>query len=254
MKVKVVHWSETGNYRQSNQDYVGYSYNYSGDFLAIACDGMGGHVFGGVASKLSVNSFIDIFNNSNFNNYSQEDIINWLRDSVMNIKQSLKRYANNKKETTDMGTTLTALLIVQHLDSSFIVNIGDSRAYKVINNKLHKITQDQNLWNETTDREHQEYEQKHESMNMNNLTFWKILTSALGPTKNLKIDTYILKNPFGTYLLTTDGVHDYVDEKTIKEVLDLKKSPKAKVHKIVKIAKNNLSTDNLSIMLIEVFA
>ncbi|ABC01486.1 conserved hypothetical protein [Mycoplasma capricolum subsp. capricolum ATCC 27343] len=83
-------------------------------------------------------------------------------------------------------------------------------------------------------------------------TYWKCLTSALGPTKKLKIDSYFLKDSNGLFCLTTDGIHDFIDIKTFKDYLDLKSSLRTKAKNIIKYSINNLSTDNSSIILLEV--
>jgi serine/threonine protein phosphatase PrpC len=160
-------------------------------------------------------------------------------------------YASNDESTWDMGTTLTATLFLQ--DKAFVVNVGDSRTYKVVNNSLYQITMDQNLWNSTPEEEKRDIQLsgafgKHQ----NEVTFWKVLTSALGPRKTLKIDTYLVEDFKGIYILTSDGVHDYIEEAiTVATLKNEKIKLKDKAAMIIDDAKDNMSTDNLSILIIE---
>ncbi|MBY7704321.1 hypothetical protein JIY74_29205 [Vibrio harveyi] len=68
----------------------------------------------------------------------------------------------------------------------------------------------------------------------------------------MKPDNYVIDEIQGVYCLTSDGVHDYVDSQTFVDFLEVKSSLKSKTKNIVEFAMGNLSTDNLSIIIIEV--
>lgn len=68
----------------------------------------------------------------------------------------------------------------------------------------------------------------------------------MGPTKNLKIDTYVIEDIKGQYLLTTDGIHDYIDEIDLIETLKSANKLNDKVKILIDRALENLSTDNLT--------
>ncbi|KAF5276152.1 hypothetical protein FQR65_LT16470 [Abscondita terminalis] len=57
----------------------------------------------------------------------------------------------------------------------------------------------------------------------------------------------------GIYVLTTDGVHDYMDKDlTISTLSNPKQKIGVKAELIIEDAKENVSTDNLSILIVEV--
>jgi len=56
--------------------------------------------------------------------------------------------ANDDQQKLAMGTTLSALLIVDG-KNGFTVNVGDSRIYQFYHDKLKQLTIDQNLYNQT---------------------------------------------------------------------------------------------------------
>lgn len=251
MKHKAIAVTDIGNYRKSNQDYLGYAKNKSGNFFAVVCDGMGGHAHGEIASKMAVTIFLKIFKKTNFSNLTDSEINRWLRDSIQQILTKMQEFGQTNYEALDMGTTLTSILFAN--DKVFVLNIGDSRTYKFSKGKLYQITKDQNLWNSTPSVERERIRKLGiYGGRLNELTYWKILTSGLGPKKTLKIDTFLIKNAEGTYFLSTDGVHDYFDEEGVIEILESKQNLKKKSKKIIELAKGNLSTDNLSILMIEV--
>ncbi|AKX33845.1 phosphorylated protein phosphatase [Spiroplasma litorale] len=250
MKFKHTMLSEIGNYRKLNQDYVGFVEN-NGNAFGIVCDGMGGHAHGEVASKIAVEKFIKLFKEQDFNGLNQKDINRWLRNSVSEILNEMVEYSNEHFETKDMGTTLTAILFTSI--GGFVVNIGDSRTYKLVGEDIHQITQDQNLWNSTPEAERNDMKMSGLYSEVNEVTFWKVLTSALGPQKTLRIDTYFIEDISGTYFLTTDGIHDYMDNELTASTLANKKIKlKDKAFYIIEDAKENVSTDNLTILIIEV--
>lgn len=250
MKFKVEGITNIGNYRKTNQDFIGH-YEKNGSLMAVVCDGMGGHAHGEVASKMTVELFLTKFKEVDLTLFTDQEVNVWIRDSIKNILEEMRFHSDIYIETKDMGTTLTAIIFVN--EKAFVVNIGDSRTYKVSKNKVSQITKDQNLWNETKNKEDKKNEiKKFLGSKFNELTYWKVLTSALGPNKTLKIDTYLIRDARGTYVLTTDGVHDYVDKETLKEMIEDKGKLKKKAKELVSYALKNLSTDNLSLIIVEV--
>lgn len=252
MKFKHALLSDIGNYRKMNQDCLAFSENKNGEAFGIVCDGMGGHAHGEVASKMAVDKFIDLFKHKNFRGLSNKDINRWLRNCISEILNEMIEYSNDHNEVLDMGTTLTAILFVDN--KGYVINIGDSRTYKLVDNKIYQITVDQNLWNSTPEEEKKDIQMSGVyGSYQNEVTFWKVLTSALGPKKTLRIDTYLVDDAKGTYMLTTDGVHDYIDvDITMSTLKNSNNKLKEKASIIINDAKENMSTDNLSILLIEV--
>ncbi|WP_338969539.1 PP2C family protein-serine/threonine phosphatase [Spiroplasma endosymbiont of Labia minor] len=252
MHFKYAKLTDIGNFRKANQDYLTFSTNKFGQSFGIVCDGMGGHAHGEIASKIAVDSFVKMFDSYDFNNLNNSEINKWLRKSVNEILEKMIDYASIHKETLDMGTTLTAILFANK--KAYVVNIGDSRTYKLVNNNLFQISQDQNLWNSTPEEDRDEIKTNNNIFGKtSDVTFWKVLTSALGPSKTLRIDTYFLEDPYGVFILTSDGVHDYFDEEIVVATLQNQKLKlKDKAQLIISDAKDNMSTDNLSILIIEV--
>ncbi|AJM72024.1 PP2C family protein-serine/threonine phosphatase [Mycoplasma yeatsii] len=251
MKIKISSLTHKGNYRKNNQDYLGYSKSVDDSFLAILCDGMGGHAKGEIASKTAVETFIERFENETFNNKTEQEINQWFDDTLSYSIEAMKKVANNCPKLSDMGTTLSAIIFTNN--KAYVINIGDSRVYKFSDNRLKQITVDQNLMNSNYDPEKiKERAQKLYGSRFNEMTYWKILTSALGPNKKMKPDNYVIDEIQGVYCLTSDGVHDYVDSQTFVDFLEIRSSLKTKTKNIVKFAMGNLSTDNLSIIIIEV--
>ncbi len=252
MEFEVSKISEKGDFRTQNQDRVDYAFNKYGQFLAIVCDGMGGHPHGDLAAETGINEFLALFKATNFANFKRHEIKQWLEVFVLKIRVKMEVVANDDEQKLAMGTTLSALLIVDE-KNGFTVNVGDSRIYQFDNDKLKQLTIDQNLYNQTRASERRRvnhlYENDHR---FNPRHYWKILTSALGPEKNIQIDIKHLKKIRGSFLLTSDGVHDYINPEIIKNVLAGDDALEQKGKKLINLALSGASADNLSLIILEV--
>jgi len=246
MKISVSYKSEVGNFRKNNQDAVLFIENKAGNILAVVCDGLGGHSCGEVASDMTVKMLKSFFETTNFSKLKTDgQVYAWLGDKINLIQTAMFEYSSKNPAASDMGTTLVLLLIANN--KTYFVNIGDSRIYHFAQNDLQQLTVDHNILNS--------YLQKNHSQPMKefdlNQTYWKVLTSALGPTKPLKTDIFHL--PITTpafFLLTSDGVHDFLDQSEIIDILQKKGSLKMKVKLLIKKAYDNVSTDNVTVLLL----
>lgn len=245
MNVVASYKTDTGTFRKENQDSFVFLKNKTGQFLAVVCDGLGGHSCGNIASSMAVSMLKDIFYKTDWKKIkTDEQIDNWLRTSVETIQQAMNDYSLTHEEANDMGTTMVIALITNH--KAYLVNIGDSRAYLFNSNGLKQLTSDHNILNLYL----KDNPEKLAEMDVNK-TYWKALTSALGPIKNLTVDTFALPITTPSYfLLTSDGVHDFLEEWEISHILEKNGSLKSKVKLLIKQAVNNVSTDNLTAMLL----
>lgn len=112
--------------------------------FAVLCDGMGGLKNGELASALVVNAFSKWFETEfplMMKNKLDLSVIKKRWNDIA-AEQSEKIMSYGKGQGISLGTTLTAILIV---DEEYIyVQVGDSRIYK-INSSIQQITKDQTL-------------------------------------------------------------------------------------------------------------
>lgn len=245
MNVVASYKTDVGTFRKENQDSFVFLKNKTGQFLAVVCDGLGGHNCGDVASSMAVSMLENFFYETKWKKVkTDEEIENWLRTRIERIQQAMNEYSINHEEANDMGTTMVITLITNH--KAYLVNIGDSRAYLFNDKGLKQLTSDHNILNLYLKNN----PEKLAEMDVNK-TYWKALTSALGPIKNLTIDIFNLSIITPSYfLLTSDGVHDFLEEWEISHILEKNSSLKSKVKMLIKQALNNVSTDNLTAVLL----
>lgn len=243
MKYKVAHKSIKG-IRPENQDRV-LVIEKNNIILATVADGMGGHIGGARAAEIVNNTFKELFKKTNFPKTNHETMTEWLDFASKKAQQNLDDFVKENENYKDMGSTLVAALIIEN--QIHILNIGDSRGSVFIKGNITQVTKDQNL------REHLITTQTINITDYAKNTFSNVLMSSLGPTKKTEKDYYKVNVEEGLiFVLTSDGVHDYIETKKLELILSSKLYDlNSKVDQIIKQALKDESNDNLSIILIK---
>ena len=129
--------SHVGRIREVNQDYVA-----STDEVFVVADGMGGHRGGEVASAVATTEVIDGF--------TGPDRASLVR-AVRQANRAVLERAAFDPDLAGMGTTLCALAVVDGSggqggpDALAVVNIGDSRVYRLDLDELVRVSDDHSL-------------------------------------------------------------------------------------------------------------
>ena len=97
--------------------------------LCVVCDGMGGAKSGNIASTLAVDVFVEEVRRTWTPGITLQKLEQMLRGAVKLANFTVYDQAKQFEEFDGMGTTLVAALI--HGRRVTVVNVGDSRAYKV---------------------------------------------------------------------------------------------------------------------------
>lgn len=234
--------TDVGVVRSENQDRAAVFKNNDAT-LAILCDGMGGHTGGSHASTITISVFEKAFMKGL---PKESKLSEWFSDVLKRSSKEMTEFAQKDKGLMDMGTTVTAAIIFDK--TIYIFNVGDSRTY-AYNGLLHQITRDHNLWNHYIDKYGYTPEEAAK------VTGAAALTSALGPTKNTKLETFILDNDASLkyLILTSDGVHDYISKPNFEAIVaDEKMSLEDKGLKLITQAIRGKSSDNCTVVLVEV--
>lgn len=133
----------------------------------------------------------------------------------------------------DRGYVCTFSTLVIKSNTAHLFNVGDTRIYRVMDERLEQLTEDHRLW-----------VSKQKSY----------LRRALGMADQLELDYRSLQVDVGdTFIIATDGVYEFVDEQFIttsirEHASDLDGAAK----KIIENAYAQGSDDNLSILILRV--
>lgn len=195
------------------------------DILFAIADGVGGSEYGEIASNYILKEL-----SKNRNLLDHQIILN----TIKNVHQYLsKTYKYN---------ALTVLSIVWIKNENMtIYHIGDTRVYLMTKRNFIQLTNDHTYVQELVDKGILSNEMKSSHSKKN------IITQSLGGKTNVKIDIYnALLEPGHKIFLSTDGIHDYVDQSKIHEVLSKTNNLEKNINTLIHLAKENKSKDDIS--------
>ena len=231
--------SADGLQRSGNED----SAFVSGRLIAVA-DGMGGHAGGEIASKIAIRALqklSPVLTSSEIDSDSVEDL---LLHSLFTIDSQIGEYAEEVIELRGMGTTLTALLVVD--TNIALLHVGDSRCYRLRANTLEQLSNDHTVIQELLDQgaisqsDVADHPQR------------SVLTQALmgQGTVTPVLQIYEVKEK-DRYLLCSDGLSSVLTEKEIKSLL--KKSDRSEALKaLIDATYINGAPDNVTVIVADI--
>ena len=241
--------THTGLKRKNNEDnyLIGagdkFANNY-GRLIAVA-DGMGGHAYGEIASKIACEGLAKIFkvkppSDNDIFYYSihqLENTIHQLHNKILD--ESLKNSAYE-----GMGTTLSVLLFMK--DKALIAHVGDSRIYRLRQERLECLTVDHTM------AQFLIAEKEFFPEDAINHPARNILTQALG-IEIEKIDTRVEAiKPGDLFLLCSDGLYDMVSDDDLLELLTVPPPSKQSVcGQLMDAAMNNGGRDNVTVIVVK---
>lgn len=228
--------------RESNQDYTCLSYNQEGYLMAVLCDGMGGHQAGDTASRMTAKFLSDNWKNTSLS--TKEAVIPWAKDSINQVNQTIYNKGLDNPEMFGMGSTVVLCAI---LDKDIVVaNVGDSRAYQYKGDQLLMVTDDHSfayelyLNGEITKEEAATHRQRN------------MLTRSVGLPDEISVDIFELDLiDISKIILCSDGLSDTLTSENMKDIMDTEESLDDAGNKMVEAAFQYGSTDNITLVLID---
>lgn len=256
MEIKFYAATDVGRQRDHNED------NYLVDpklHLFVVADGMGGHAAGEVASQVAVHTICrtvrenaDVIERHRDNPDSpsaRQEILAVLEHAIQTTTSEVYHRAEEDPDKRGMGTTCSCLLLLG--TRGFIAHVGDSRIYLLRQGQVHQITEDHSLLNELVRRG----KIKREEIETSPYAKYKnAVTRAVGAYETVEADTLDFEVlPGDQFLMCSDGLHAYLKDKDIKEILsadDVAESPKD----LIALANGGGGHDNITAIVVRVEA
>jgi protein phosphatase len=220
--------SDTGRQRRANED----AYYVRAPVFVVA-DGMGGAQAGEVASRLAAETF-----DSDLGSGPPETA---LREAFGVANRKIHDHASRDESVAGMGTTLTAAIVDAEHDEVAIGHVGDSRAYRLRDGKLERLTQDHSLVEELrrkgqlTEQQAEEHPQR------------SIITRALGPEASVEPDiATVAARPGDVFLICSDGLTTMLGEEKIAALLGSGEELTAAVRALIDGANKAGGRDNIT--------
>lgn len=228
LKQKIEYYgiSEIGLVRANNEDV--WAALPEKKFFILA-DGMGGHKAGEIASSLAVETLCASMK-SFPESADVEEACQFLRDAIAQANTKVFEESHRHPNYAGMGTTLSCFALVKN----FLIygHIGDSRLYRY-RDKLQKLTEDHSL-RHTQPMRH-------------------VITRAIGtqPSVMPDIGVIALKSK-DLYILCSDGLSDYVEEKKIAAALSPPLAMEEMGRNLVEMALEKGGNDNITLLLVRI--
>jgi CRP-like cAMP-binding protein len=145
-----------------------------------------------------------------------------------------------------MGTTCSALLLIG--EHGFIAHVGDSRIYLLRQGHVVQLTEDHSLLNELIRRGKVTRETIDSSPYKD---FKNAVTRAVGVYESVQVDTFDFDVlPGDCFLLCTDGLHAYLTEAEIPQLLE--GDVPAATKRLVELANEGGGHDNITNVIVRV--
>jgi len=220
--------------RKNNDDFAG---ALSGaelprprqEVIAAIADGIGGAKGGRIAAETAVRGFLDGF-------CDLPEMMEVQRAGAR-IVSALNGWINtigrHDPNLAGMGCTLTALVLRGRI--AHVLHVGDTRAYRLSRDRLTCLTVD-HVRQHGAGRSH-------------------TLNRALGVETEVRLD-YATQPvaPHDRFLLCSDGVHGFLTDQRITDILRERSAPEDTAEALVAAALQSGSTDNCTALVLDVVA
>ncbi len=210
MATAIIHYTaaaatDRGRKRPSNEDAFGYSIEHG---IYVVCDGMGGAAAGEIASSLAVDEMMRLMVNRTGSHVLPNDA----EQAVAAANQAIFTRAERSQKLSGMGTTMVALLVEER--RAWMLNVGDSRGYRLRNARLEQITIDHSLVEEQIRMGRMSRPEALRSPLRN------VITRALGTQNSIAPDAFELEAEAGDlFLLCSDGLTRELADPLIESLL-----------------------------------
>lgn len=215
MAIQLVHFSDCGPIRETNQD--SYCIRISDTAIGlvgmlVVCDGMGGLSCGEVASATLVTAFGDWYDRRiptlGYSWLKQETILKEWNALVSEKHQILRNYGTG--HAFRLGSTLSIILFSRF--GYFVMQVGDSRIYLEDIHKMQLLTKDQTLAMRELEAGHITQEQFRTDMRRN------VLLQCIGDQAVSPVFTSGDIPPKGGLLLCSDGFYHTIHTSELHEI------------------------------------
>ena len=245
MSTAVVHYaaaavSDRGRKRPTNEDAFGFSVEHG---VYLVCDGMGGAAAGEIASSLAVDEVLRSLSNSNQTLDQAAPLREVAEQAIFAANETIFSRSQRSQRLSGMGTTLVGLVVEER--RVWVMNVGDSRCYRLRERRLEQLTQDHSLVEEQVRMGRMTRAEALRSPLKN------VITRALGTQSRITPDIFELEaEPGDLFLLCSDGLTRELSDSLIESLLSLDLPLEDLCARLVNAAKKAGGHDNITCLLV----
>lgn len=212
--------------RKHNEDYLKIS-SVSNHHCFVVCDGLGGHKFGDVASKIAANTFVDEL-------YYCKDLSKYLLNTFTKAQVNIELRQKEINAKKDMITTVVCMVTDE--TNIYVGHVGDSRFYGFKKNGTYIRTFDHSIpqllvqSNAITESEIRNHPNRNMLLKVMGDKWDEPLCELSGP---------LPLSDFSAFLLCSDGFWELVTEDDMIATFNTSSSPQEWLDKMTAIVESN---------------
>ena len=222
----------------------------SGVVLAVS-DGMGGALAGEVASQMAVETVSQRFleedpeRTYSPNDFS-ESLIGRLYNATLQANHLIHQQGRSDPQFNGMGATFTGIGITH--EAVDLIQVGDSRAYLVRNNKIYQVTKDQSLVQQLIDA-NQISPEEAETHTLKN-----VILQALGAQNEIyPVAARLAPHRDDVVILCSDGLSNKINGADMLKIVSANPERlEMACAEMVKEANENGGEDNITVILAKI--
>ncbi len=226
--------TNVGNVRKVNEDALLAAFP-----VYLVADGMGGHAVGDVASQAALSVFKPLVGRPDV---TSEEV----NDLARQAQQQVTALANS--HLGGAGTTLTGLILVKNPGQRakwMVLNIGDSRTYRLAGGQLEQVTVDHSVVEEMVAQGQITREQARTHPERN------VITKALGDGDGQVVLAETELASGEVFLITSDGLTNDIDEGELAAVLGDGTPAKDRVVELINKSLAQGARDNITAIVVD---
>lgn len=242
--------TDRGRKRTSNEDAFGYSVEHG---VYLVCDGMGGAAAGEIASSLAVDEVLRLVTErrdaQNGNGAGSGSIAQIGEEAVIAANETIHSRGQRNLRLSGMGTTLVGLLaaVSEGDPRVWILNVGDSRCYRLRKGHIQQCTRDHSLVEEQIRLGRMTRSEAARS------PFRNVITRALGTQMGVKPDVVEAEvEPGDLFLLCSDGLTRELSDEKIRSLLSTAAPLEEHCARLIQAANKAGGHDNITCLLVRV--
>jgi PPM family protein phosphatase len=230
--------TDRGRKRPSNEDAFGFSVEHG---VYVVCDGMGGAAAGEIASSIAVD---EVLRELSDHRDAGVPLPQLAEKAVCAANEAIFSRAQRNPRLSGMGTTLVALVADER--HVWVLNVGDSRCYRLRNGRLEQLTLDHSLVEEQVRMGRMTQSEALRSPMRN------VITRALGTQNCVTPDCFEFAAESGdVFLLCSDGLTRELTDSAIESILDSKLPLQDRCTRLIEAAKKAGGHDNITCITVQ---
>lgn len=210
--------------------------------FSMVADGVGGHAGGETASRAALEAVADYVTHALECFYKSDPkdegvFVESLRLAAYESHLAVRRHAEQSGGQQKMSTTLTLAIGIWPM--LYILQVGDSRCYRLRDGEIQQLTRDQTVAQDLVDQGILPKAKATRS------PFAHVLSSSIGGTTHPSVSGFQLA-PGDVHLLCTDGLTKHVTDEAIRERLLTLTSSEQACRALIQDALDGGGSDNVT--------